>query len=209
MPRELAVGDRIRVTFASRMFNQNGLNVQWYQVIEKGAGLFSDLDFVQKINFDAAAGYQVLLNENAKYYGTRVQVLTDPLGVPQVEYATPTAGGRTGDPLPSQIACLVSQKTNMAGRHYRGRKYIPFASEQDVDAAGKFTAAYQVLVAQLLELLYGRLTFTVGGTILKADPIIQPKPPLPPALVERNVIREYPSQMRTRSQLRRSDLPPF
>lgn len=63
------------------------------------------------------------------------------------------SGRLAGDPVPAQIAAVLSLRTDLKGRSYRGRVYLPGISELDVDMksfnAGAITA-FSTIATQLL-----------------------------------------------------------
>ena len=58
-----------------------------------------------------------------------------------VEYSqtgSPVAGTGAGDPMPNEVAAVVTLRTAFAGKHFRGRVYISGANEAQNDAAESF-----------------------------------------------------------------------
>jgi len=71
----------------------------------------------------------------------------------QVEYlsvAAAVAGTGSGDPLPNSLAAVVTLKTALAGKHYRGRVYIGGAIEAENDSAGLIAAAYNTAIVAFI-----------------------------------------------------------
>lgn len=58
----------------------------------------------------------------------RVRGLTDPTYGYDLEQSG-IGGGQSGEPLPPQVAQLISWKTGKVGRHYNGRTYLPSTTE--------------------------------------------------------------------------------
>lgn len=210
MAQDITVGDFLKVTYAARGFGQNGLCTRLFQVIEKGAGPVSDLDVVQALEANCKAAWKAWLNENTYFYGVRVQLFHLNAGfLPQTVISTASQGTNPGSPLPSQVACLLSHKTALAGRQYRGRNYLPFLSQPDVDDNGMFVQNCLDAAALLATKCFDRYTGTTGGTLWKIDPVLQPKMAVPPQVIVKTIVRNAPSQMRTRSQLRHGDQLPW
>jgi len=211
MAQDIAVDDYLHVTYASRQISQNGLNVIWFKVFEKGVGVISDADMAIAIEAAATPLYKALLNENAFFYGVRVQLhkANGNVYIPQTVVSTAGGGVVEGEPLPYQSALLVSLKTARAGRRYRGRKYLPFLSTSDMDSSGLWTGATKIVAGALAAQCFGRQTFTIGGSIVKIDPFIASVPIVDPETVTSLVLRDAPAQMRTRSQLRHGDALPW
>lgn len=53
---------------------------------------------------------------------------------------TPLAGGGTGDPLPLSVASVVTLRTALAGRSFRGRTYLTGFTEAANDATGRIVS---------------------------------------------------------------------
>jgi hypothetical protein len=67
----------------------------------------------------------------------------------QAEYlntSAPVAGTGTADPLPTQLAGVVTLRTALAGKSYRGRVYIAGADEDQSDSTGRIDAAYNTAI---------------------------------------------------------------
>lgn len=79
-----------------------------------------------------------------------------PLEPLEQSYTTglPIAGASTGDPLPPQSAPLISLRTNLIGKSYRGRVYLPPMDETETDASGELASSQATLMkGQFQELL--------------------------------------------------------
>lgn len=81
---------------------------------------------------------------------------------PVVNYATglPSAGTQTGDSLPNNCALVITKRTLLRGRSYRGRIYHPGIPEAQC-TGNVVTAAF---VTQIVNAYATMLTFTTTGT---------------------------------------------
>lgn len=99
----------------------------------------------------------------AASYGLRGITMRDISDATHPEFrgaaATIIAGLAAGDALPSQIALVASLKTDKRGKNYRGRAYIPGASEDDSDVNGIASVAYQNAVTAFVD---GIRTYLAG-----------------------------------------------
>lgn len=59
-----------------------------------------------------------------------------------VSVAAAVPGTGAGDPLPNQLAAVVTLRTALAGKSYRGRAYFSGAIEAENDGTGKIAAAF-------------------------------------------------------------------
>jgi hypothetical protein len=64
--------------------------------------------------------------------------------------SAPVAGTGAGDPMPNQMAAVVTLRTALAGKSYRGRVYIGGANEAENDSAGHIVAAYNTAIAAFI-----------------------------------------------------------
>ncbi len=71
----------------------------------------------------------------------------------QVEYQSVAAGvigTGAGDPLPNELAAVVTLRTALAGKHFRGRAYFSGANEAQNDAAGHIDAGFNTAIVSFL-----------------------------------------------------------
>jgi len=201
MPQDLVVNDRLRVTYASHMMQQNGLNVCHYKVVEKGSGPISDLDIAIALEAIAKPLYRDTQSLYSSFYGVRVQKLTGGPWVPQIKNSTANFGLVDSEPLPPQIAGLIALKTDRASRSGRGRKFIPFPYEDAWNEEGKWNDAYITKLQTLAAELFGRVTMVIGGTTVKIDAEITSPGGSSGNPVTVALVRPFPATMRTRSLL--------
>jgi len=96
----------------------------------------------------AIKGHYTTSGLKALHAGTSVLLaagIRDVRAANQVEYVgtnASVAGTGGGDPLPNQVAAVVTLRTGSAGKSFRGRTYIGGANEAQNDAAGRIVAAY-------------------------------------------------------------------
>lgn len=101
-----------------------------------------------------------LLINTISLTAVKVTDLTTQIG-PVVQYATglPAAGTQTGDSLPNNCALVVTKRTLLRGRSYRGRIYHPGIPEAQC-AGNTVTNAF---VTQIVNAYATMLTFTTTG----------------------------------------------
>lgn len=158
-----AINDIYKCRFVSQWISgsQVGINVRhWLCTAKVGAGA-SDLQFAQALDVAVAPLYKALMNNAVTYRGVGVQKIW-PLPVLLEISTSANAGAGTvaNDMLPPQSCGLISFGTVLAGRHYRGRSYVPFPSEDD-QTNGQFSVGYQTRLVALATQLGA--TFVVGG----------------------------------------------
>lgn len=159
----LAQSDVLKVVFYCRQNDQVAQNVRHFEVSAIGAGTSpTDLEAVTAIVGRVKPEYLPLLASNAEFRGATLQRIT-PLKNDAVGYSSPDVGTAVGDPLPLEMAGLISFKTGLAGRKNRGRMYVPFPSEGDNNTTGHPSAAYVALLTLLAAHFTGPMTFVPGG----------------------------------------------
>jgi hypothetical protein len=114
-----------------------------------------------------------------------VQNYDDPT-IADIDVPSAYAGGESGQPLPTQTALLVSQRTDKRGRSFRGRQYWPGYTEASsdensinpttvdnmvnaqadviTDVAGVFSGAEPVVISELTASATGITTILVEDT---------------------------------------------
>jgi hypothetical protein len=75
-------------------------------------------------------------------------------------------------PLPTQVSGLGKFQTNMTGRAYRGRIYMPFPWAAAIDTDYTPTVAYQTLVGNVLSAWVTLQSITTGGSTYQFVPVI-------------------------------------
>lgn len=100
------------------------------------------------------------MSQSATFQGIGVQVIYPVRGAEFIDTSAVGNGTRTGDPLPPQVSMLTSLRTDLAGRHERGRSYLFFHSETDCGAGGKPSAALLSNSRTFYTQLLNQTTFT-------------------------------------------------
>jgi hypothetical protein len=153
--------------------DQVGLSVLHYQVIAIGVGTVEDGDFADQLSTILGPLYGQLISEQAEYLGVEVQkVWPLPRLDAQSSDLNNTPGVIAGDTLPTQSCGLIRKRTGFAGKHNRGRMYVPFPSENDNDVDGQPTAPYLVSLANLAAALEVSFVVTVGIDSVTLEPVI-------------------------------------
>lgn len=76
------------------------------------------------------AGWKAFINLSWTMVKMSIRCIDDPIEG-EIETLVGEAGDVTGDCLPNSNAAVLSKKTALRGKHYRGRMYIPGVSEDD------------------------------------------------------------------------------
>jgi len=134
--------------------DQLAVNVFHYQVTDQTGTLRTDADFAARLDFLLGPLYIALLAESTTYRGVGVQRINPIPPSVEVYSAIQTGPGEAiGDILPRQTSGLLSKRTGLAGRKYRGRAYIPFPAEGDNEADGTPAGGYLTRLLALSDAL--------------------------------------------------------
>lgn len=128
--RKIVDGDIMLATLACFNTNQVGLNnTHWLALSHTGVGA-DDEDLALYLDTTLAPMYKLYLGAQASWYGVRVQKQL-PLPKPVAAISAGFIGPGTGSAatLPGQAAAVMTKRTLLAGRAYRGRIYLPFAAQ--------------------------------------------------------------------------------
>jgi hypothetical protein len=147
-----------------------------------------------------------LLHQSAFYAGLGIRgVKGFTLSNAAPAYDDANSGIGTGglNPLPSQVAGLVTLVTNSAGRHGRGRVYVPFPAQSDVSGLEVPTAAYVAKLDSLGGFLDDVQTVAAGGNSVTLTPCIVNRD-----LISTIDIVNFRSRTKWATQRRRGDYGP-
>jgi len=77
-----------------------------------------------------------------------------------------------GGCVPTQVAAVVTKRSGVAGRAYRGRLYWPFLPDAFTDAQGELTAIAAANVEAATQALFNPFTITLGPNSVSFIPVI-------------------------------------
>jgi hypothetical protein len=120
-----------------------------------------------------AGAYKTIMAAAATYRGVMVQKIW-PLPRVVAEYTIASAGaGLSSVPiLPLQTAGLLRAKTNIAGRAFRGRQYLPFPSQNQQDVDGTPTNGVLANHVIIGGAIYSNQTVVAGIITTSLIPVI-------------------------------------
>lgn len=163
MPRVLTLDNIVEAAYTMYFRSQLGINVCHYRVANVTASP-TDQDAANALDAIAAPLYQQLLPQAVTYHGVRLRVakvLPAPMAVTTSLLAGP--GTIASDVMSLQTCGMVTKRTVLAGRAYRGRMYIPFPPETRNDPTGVPSAAYVADLATLATAICLSVTPVAGG----------------------------------------------
>jgi len=168
----LAVGDVVEGKIYCAAPGDIGINVRHYKVTNV-TGVVRPQDIVDLYfgYFDTA--YANVMPTNCEVNSASLQKI---FPLPKEDAAASTVAATPGtiadDLLPRQTCGIITLRTGLAGRKFRGRVYIPFPPENANDGAGQPTPAYLTLLDAIATLHDDIITFAVGLTTISLVPVV-------------------------------------
>ncbi len=184
MPVALVVGDILEFVVVTYVGDQIGENTFHARVDTPLTGTPTDVGTVQAFDALAAPLWKALIPGAVHYRGVSLRILRpgSPFA-PATFNGSDGTGAFAGNPLPTQTRGLISWKTALAGRAYRGRSYIPFPPDAGSTAAGDPNAGYLLALAGIETLITTRplILTQAGQTARIVFGIYHRNDPRPPA----------------------------
>jgi len=97
-----------------------------------------------------SSGLKALCATTTRLFGVGIRDVRTPNEVEYQSSASFVAGTGTGDPLPNEVAAVVTLRTARAGKSYRGRVYFSGADEDQNDSTQHMEGPYQTAVIAFL-----------------------------------------------------------
>lgn len=148
---------------------QAAVNTVYYNVIANTGVLVQDTDMARVIEAMVAPQYKAIQSTDVSFRGVQTYLTNPPAGgaAPSTVFSNALAGPGSLTPpdCPRQVSGLISWTTNLLGKRYRGRFYMPFPSTSLVATDGLPTAAYQTSLVNLGHAFLNLVTINnVGST---------------------------------------------
>lgn len=148
--------------------NQVGINTRYFSVAAGTGPNLSEAAFIVVLDGILAPLYKLALTNLAQYVGSNIQNITGAIPYPAAVGTSANSGNGTAGtlPVPSQVSGLISIRTGLTGRSYRGRQYIPFpdSSESTGTTPPVYTGAYQTRLLNIAAQTVGTTTVTSGAS---------------------------------------------
>jgi hypothetical protein len=211
------VGDVVQARVVCTTSTQVGMNITHWRVVSVigvGASLQQIADQLDALLFTP---YKAWLSAAASYRGVGVTNIMGDRSVEQVSVAHSGVGAAAVSLIPTQVSGLIKWKTQSAGRHFRGRIYIPFPASNNQDVNGELNIGGVARLADILTGYFPSLVVTIGAAQSTLQLVIlhQPTPsrPIPPASLTTDVslgavVPEWATQRR-RGDFGRPNVAPF
>lgn len=132
----VATGDIVQVELYQRIANQQVMNTFGF-LAKTGNGTFSGLaaDFKTAFVKNTSGGWFYGLADDLTSTSLTVRDVKPGIGIQyDLTYTSVPGSDGTSEPLPPQCALVLSWRTSLSGRSYRGRSYVPGLPEQHQNA---------------------------------------------------------------------------
>jgi len=212
------VGDVLQVRAVCFTLNQIALNITHWRVTSVAGAGQTLFQIAAKFSTDLHVAYKGWMPPAASFRGVGVTNIAGVRSVEEVAIGNAGIGTVAGTNLiPTQVAGLISWKTDSAGRHFQGRIYPGFPSAGYVDAAGEMTAPGRTAV-DVIRIAYGfAKTVTTGADACNLQLVLLHRPtparPIPPNSLTTDVTISLRSQsfatQRRRGDYGPANQPPF
>jgi len=159
----MAVNDILQFRFYCRLDDQVSVNVSHFKITAEVTGGATVQELATVLGGVMSGPYADVMSSTAQFMGTQCQkVWPLPKGA-SFSASLLAAGTRSTEPLPPQSCGVVSLKTALAGRKFRGRQYLPFPAENDNGVTHVPLAGYLASANTWMTTLF-TLHTTVGAT---------------------------------------------
>lgn len=203
----LSAGDLIRIATYCQSGNQVAQNVSIWVVNSVVGGDYPLQGLAGPISSTIGPLHKGFMSSTAKYLGVRVNRFAPAASDSYSSVAAAGFGSNISDPMPGQVAALLSIRTGLAGRSNRGRKYIAFPPESYNSATGGLTNTALLQLALIGDFYTTRFESTVAGATLSLDPVILSRKLGVSQFSITYLMRENWATQRRRSFLERGDTP--
>jgi len=212
-----AAGDILQIRVGCSTATQEGLNVLHYRVAATANGGLSLQNIADQLDANFAAVWKNWMPASAQYRGVGA---TNISGERTNEFIAITRAGpgiALGDLLPTQVTGLITFRTELAGRHFRGRMYPPFPSEGFTGPDATMNATGTAAIVAIGTVVGPSRTLTVGAVADTLALVVLHRPtparPIPPASLTTDVTTITPilgfATQRRRGDFGRQNQPPF
>jgi len=151
-PHPLVLNDAVHVRLLWNFNGRLGCNVLGGRV---GGGFINsqthanDLATAVLASF-TSSGLKALTSDTVELQGVGIRDLRSANQVEYTQTSAPVAGTGAANPMPTQLAAVVTLRTDLAGKSYRGRVYIGGADEDQNDGTGRIAGAYNTAIVAFI-----------------------------------------------------------
>lgn len=205
----LATNDVLEVRLISNFRNQYAINVRHFRIGTTLVGAPTLDQAASAFEAKFAPLYKACMSSVAQWYGLTARRVTPGQSLESVTASLRGIGSVAGDPVPSQVAAVISLRSAIPGRAFRGRMYVPFASEADNGTDGRPSAQYIGNANAIAIPLSQSTVYVLGAQQFSAIPVIYHRKLQTETTIVQAFTRFDWGTQRRRSQINRPDRPPI
>ena len=209
MADPIQIGQLYEVRFVCKLANQYAVNVRHFRVTTIVSGQPTTDTFAGGLEAKFAPLFKACLSVRATWYGLGSRRVLPTQSLETISAAARGPGTVVGDALSTQTAAVITLRTPLPGKKFRGRMYVPFPSETDNDLDARPTAAYLANTNALSLPLMQSTTYTIGADSFTAVPSIFHRALQTETTIVLAYTRPDWGTQRRRSQINRPDRSPI
>lgn len=190
--------------------NQISINVRHYRVSSKAGTGATDGQIANIVSLSFHQVYKDVMASSASFRGVGVKRIRPlPASGETTTILDLGPGSQAGDPLPLQTSGMITLKTGLAGRSFRGRVYVPFPAEVDNGATGVPTAGYLTRLDTLAARFLLTLTAGSAGNTNDLAPVVFSRKLNDVVVLTQTIGRPRWATQRPRGSYGAANIPPF
>lgn len=209
MPTDVVAGDVHEVRIVCKAGTQYSTNVRHFRVTGVPTAGVLEADLPLYYGPKISNVLKGCIAAEAVIYGYGVRKILPTVGVEYLDKPVALAGTGTGGLLPEQTAGVISLRTTLPGKKFRGRMYVPFPHGSANDVNGRPTAIYTGNIGVLGDMFYGSETWTNGANSFTSTGVVYHRGPKTETTLSSIIVRKDWGTQRRRSQINHPDRAPF
>lgn len=155
--------DTLLVRFYHTMGSQQAVTARHFRVAGNGGAGSPEQDVADSLSVAYSNLIRPLMSLQASYRGLQIRRITPNPTADWVSVMGAAVGTVAGEALPGQASGLLSLRTALPGKSFRGREYVPFPGESDNQADAKPIAGYLTRLVSLAALWLNNQTYAQVG----------------------------------------------
>lgn len=206
----MAVGDVLLLRNVCRAPGQTSYNLSHWLTTAETAPVPALSTIVAQFETRFHLAYKAVMPSIVEWRGAGLRRVKP--APPSPEFFNITHAGPadlTSALLPTQTCGLITLLTQFSGRKFRGRKYVPFPSEEHNDADGVPTGPYLTALQGLANLFTTPLNVAAGGGSIDLSPVIYHRTAQTTDTIIGSVPKTVWATQRRRDGFHAGDLVPF
>jgi len=205
----VSTGDILEVRFVCQHTEQVSYNVRHFRVAQVSGQSVSLAEIVNDLATQYEPDYKNLICAEAQYLGMDIRRVWPTKTVLYNSTVGAGPGTIAGEILPTQVAGLITLRSETPGPGGRGRMYIPFPSEADNDENGRPEGNYLQRLAFFAALMVEQQFPAGPDGSATLDPVVWSRTTQTHKMIVDSVRRTKWATQRRRGGFGKPNTPPF